>query len=191
MALRRAALARRRDLHAGIGSEAAAAVAKRVLAEIAPRGNKIAGYWPIGDELDCRPALAALKAAGAEVALPVAAGQGEVLIFRSWSPGDALDGGPFGTAHPTPRAAVVVPEVLLLPLLAFDAGGRRLGYGAGYYDRTIAALRRDRRVLAVGLAYDGQEVETVPVGRHDQAMDGVITDLRTLWPGRATPPPGR
>ena len=180
-ALRRQVLERRRAVHAARHVHAAADLAQRVAGEIHGLGNKIAGYWPIGEELDCRPALAALRAAGAEVALPVVEGPGEVLFFRTWHPGDPLDSGPFGTSHPSRRAAVIAPTILLLPVLAFDHTGQRLGYGAGYYDRTIAALRRERTIVTVGLAYDEQEVDAVPVGRHDQSMDAVITDRRTLW----------
>lgn len=179
-ALRREVMARRRAVHAARGNEAAFALAVRICKELTPKGNKIAGYWPLGDEIDCRPALTALDTAGAEVALPVVAGQGQVLIFRSWSPGDTLDPGPFGTAHPGTRAAIIAPLVLLLPLIAFDARGHRLGYGAGYYDRTIAALRRERSILTVGIAYDAQEVDAVPNNVHDQCMDAVITEARSL-----------
>ena len=179
-AQRRDVMARRRAVHGARKDHAGADLAARVLAEIPSQNNIIAGYWPLGDEIDCRPALAALKAAGAEVALPVVAGQGQVLLFRSWCPGDQLQPGPFGTAHPTPRAAVVTPTVLLLPLIAFDATGHRLGYGAGYYDRTVGALRKDRAILVVGIAYDEQEVPAVPADRHDQRMDAIITDRRTL-----------
>jgi 5-formyltetrahydrofolate cyclo-ligase len=179
-ALRREVMARRRAVHAARGNEAAFALAVRICKEISAKGKKVAGYWPLGDEIDCRPALTALKTAGAEVALPVVAGQGQVLIFRAWSPGDVLDPGPFGTAHPGTRAAIVAPTLLLLPLIAFDATGHRLGYGAGYYDRTVAALRRERPILAVGIAYDEQEVDAVPADLHDQRMDAVITDTRML-----------
>jgi 5-formyltetrahydrofolate cyclo-ligase len=180
-ALRRVVLARRRDTHAVRGDRAGHELRDRVLAEIKPRGKIIAGYWPLGDEIDPRPTLVALGEAGGQMALPAVAGQGMVLIFRGWRNGDALESGPFGTAHPPARAPIVDPDTLLLPLIAFDAGGNRLGYGAGYYDRTVAALRRQRKMLVVGIAYDEQEVSEVPVGPHDQRLDGVITDRRTLW----------
>ncbi len=179
--LRRESLARRKLVHAARHDQAAAALTQRLVHGLPTIGKTIAGYWPIGTELDCRPALEALKAAGAEVALPVVAGQGQALIFRNWLPGDTLDQGPFGTMHPAVRAALVKPDVLLLPLMAFDGMGLRLGYGAGYYDRTVEALRRDRQVLTVGIAYDEQEIPTLPVDGHDQRMDAVITDQRTLW----------
>jgi 5-formyltetrahydrofolate cyclo-ligase len=187
-AMRRAVLAQRREAHVARGEIAAAALAQRVTAEVPAANNTIAGYWPLGHEIDIRPTLAAFKDAGAEVALPVVAGQGQVLIFRSYTPGDALDSGPFGTAHPSVRASVVAPTVLLLPLIAFDLTGQRLGYGAGYYDRTVAALRIERRILIVGVAYDEQEVAAVPVDGHDQSMDAVVTDRRTLWFNSAAKP---
>ncbi len=187
-AMRRAVLGQRRAAHTARGAEAAAELALRVTAAVAASNNKIAGYWPLGDEIDCRPTLAALKTTGAEVALPVVAGQGQVLLFRAWAPGDPLDSGPFGTAHPSVRSAVVAPDVLLLPLIAFDATGQRLGYGAGYYDRTVSALRKDRAITVIGVAYDEQEVAAVPVDGHDQTMDAVITDRRTLWFNGASKP---
>ncbi|MGE3333312.1 MAG: 5-formyltetrahydrofolate cyclo-ligase [Rhodospirillaceae bacterium] len=179
--LRRAMLERRRAAHRAIGPEAAQAVADFVLCEIAPQGKNIAGYWPLGDELDCRPALEALSAAGAEVALPVVARQGHALIFRQWKPGDVLEQGPFGTMHPGPRAAVIVPQVLLVPLVAFDLEGHRLGYGAGYYDRTLASFRSQGKITAIGLGYDAQRVDTVHADGHDQALDGIITNAGVLW----------
>src|SRR5262245_57818214 len=105
--MRRALLERRRAAHCAQGPAAAVAVKDRILAALSAERKNIAGYWPLGDELDCRPALAALAAVGAHIALPVVAGQGQVLLFRTWREGDTLDQGPFGTLHPTPRAAVV------------------------------------------------------------------------------------
>ncbi len=174
-------LERRRAAHRAIGPEAAQAVADFVLSEVDPQGKNIAGYWPLGDELDCRPALEALSTAGAEVALPVVAGQGHALIFRQWKPGDVLEQGPFGTMHPGPRAPVIVPQVLLVPLVAFDLEGHRLGYGAGYYDRTLASFRSQGKVTAIGLGYDAQRVDTVHADGHDQALDGIITNAGVLW----------
>jgi 5-formyltetrahydrofolate cyclo-ligase len=140
----------------------------------------IAGYVTIGSELDCAPALAAFAGAGATVVLPVTAGQGIRLQFRVWKPGEALERGPFGTSHPTAGAAVAEPDTVLVPLLAFDGTGHRLGYGAGYYDRTLAALRLARPIRAIGLAFDGQEIPQVPADGTDQPLDAVITESRTL-----------
>lgn len=179
--LRRAMLERRRAAHRAMGPEAAQAVADFVLAEIAIQDKTIAGYWPLGDELDCRPTLEALAGVGARVALPVVAGQGHALVFRQWKPGDVLEQGPFGTMHPSSRAAVVTPQILLVPLIAFDLEGHRLGYGAGYYDRTIAAFRAKGPVTAVGLGYDAQRTDTVHADSHDQALDCIITNTGALW----------
>ena len=180
-ALRRAILERRRAAHRNDCNGAADAVAQRIANDIETKGKIIAGYWPLGDELDCRPALEALSDAGAHVALPVVAGQGQVLIFRAWKPGDTLDQGPFGTMHPGMPAAIVCPQVLLIPLIAFDPDGNRLGYGAGYYDRTISSLRAKGDLTAVGLGYDCQRVDVVPVDTHDQPLDAVLTPTNTLW----------
>lgn len=174
-------LERRRAAHLSQAREAALAVSNQVLGAIDPKGKNIAGYWPLGDEIDCRPALEALSQAGALVALPVVAGQGQVLIFRAWKPGDTLEQGPFGTMHPNTRSPVVCPHVLLVPLIAYDLEGGRLGYGAGYYDRTIASLRAHGQVTSIGLAYDAQRVDAVPVDTHDQPLDAVITNSGTLW----------
>lgn len=184
--LRRAVLQQRKEAHAARATDAAAALTVRALTAFQTQDISIAGYWPLGDEIDCRPLLAALKSTGAQVALPVVPGQGQVLIFRIWAPGDALDQGPFGTAHPGIRAPGMVPRVLLVPLIAFDAAGNRLGYGAGYYDRTVAAFRKaalnnEGAITAIGLAYDEQEVDAVPAEAHDQRLDAVMTDRRTLW----------
>jgi 5-formyltetrahydrofolate cyclo-ligase len=179
--LRRAMLARRKAAHQASAQDAARAVSAHVLDALELRGKKIAGYWPLGEEIDPRPALEAAARAGAVTALPVVAGQGQVLIFRAWTPGDVLDPGPFGTMHPNARAALVCPEALLVPLIAFDLTGNRLGYGAGYYDRTIAGLRAGGGVTAVGLAYEVQRVDAVPADAHDQPLDAVITPSGATW----------
>ena len=135
--------------------------------ETALEGRCIAGYWPVRGEIDPRPLLLAL---GRPVALPVTGPRGTVLEFRLWRPGDELAPGPFGLSEPTgPRAE---PDVLLVPLLAFDACGNRLGYGGGYYDRTIAATG----ALAIGAAYAAQEAAAVPVGPDDRPLAGILTE---------------
>jgi len=143
------------------------------------RNLTVAGYFPLTDELDSRPAMQMAAGAGARVGLAVVAGRDAPLVFRQWQPGDELEPGPFGTFHPRSGAALD-PDILLVPLLGFDRTGHRLGYGAGYYDRTLAELRGQRSVLALGLAFDVQEVPEVPAEANDQALDMVITERRTL-----------
>lgn len=142
-------------------------------------GAVVAGYWPLGSELDVRPLMLRLAQAGAEMALPVTRAGDRPLEFRRWRPGDVLEPGAHGVSQPKADAPVVVPGVLLVPLLAFDAAGWRLGYGAGYYDRTLAGLRArllEARPLAVGIAYAAQELPDVPRHAGDQRLDGVVTE---------------
>ena len=135
----------------------------------------VSGYWPIQGELDPRPLLTRLLQRGCRCALPVIVGRELPLLFREWRSGDALANGPFGTSEPGPEAAEIIPEILVVPLLAFDDRGYRLGYGGGYYDRTLRSLRRGaQKCVAVGLAYAGQEVETVPVSEMDERLDWVV-----------------
>ncbi len=142
-------------------------------------GAVVAGYWPLGSEMDVRPLMLRLAAAGAEMALPVTRAGDQPLEFRRWRPGDVLEPGAHGVSQPKADAPVVVPAVLLVPLLAFDAAGWRLGYGAGYYDRTLAVLRArllDAQPLAIGVAYAAQELRDVPRHAGDQRLDGVVTE---------------
>ena len=134
------------------------------------------GYWPMADEIDVRPLMTRLFEDGWKVALPVVVAKGEPLIFRRWRPGMVLQAGGFGTLHPGPEAPEIVPDILLVPLLAFDNRGFRLGWGGGFYDRTLARLRAAGEVNAVGIAYQGQNVDSVPHSSHDQPLDRVVTD---------------
>jgi 5-formyltetrahydrofolate cyclo-ligase len=136
-----------------------------------PPGAVVSGFWPIGGEIDVRPLLLALHVRGHKIVLPVTPKRGNPLSFRLWLPGDVLQPERFGTARPIGVAAV--PDFLLVPLLAFDRRGHRLGYGAGFYDRTLAGLP-GRSTL--GVAYAGQEVPEVPAGPSDVALDAVATD---------------
>lgn len=140
-------------------------------------GQIVAGYWPIGAEIDVRPVLEAVCASGGRCALPVVDGPGQPLVFRGWTPGDILVSGRFGTRVPAASCPILVPTVLLVPLLAFDSRGFRLGYGGGYYDRTIAGFRTaGLHLRAIGVAFARQEMERVPVEEFDQRLDGVATE---------------
>lgn len=141
----------------------------------------IAGYWPLGDEADVRPLLAELSARGHVIALPVVLQKNAPLVFRRWCLGQELEQGPHRTVHPLASADVVQPDLLLVPLLAFDERGGRLGYGGGYYDRTLAALRGSgKKILAVGVAYAVQQWPGLPMDEHDQRLDWVITEQGAL-----------
>ncbi|QQS14918.1 MAG: 5-formyltetrahydrofolate cyclo-ligase [Rhodospirillales bacterium] len=140
----------------------------------------MAGFWSMGDEIDVRPLLARLSAEGYAIALPVTPARGAPLTFRAWSPGAALLRGPMGTSQPGPEAAIVEPDALLVPLLAFDDDGYRLGYGGGYYDRTLAALRARRAVTAIGVGFEAQRVDAVPRGPGDGRLDWLLTERAML-----------
>ncbi len=140
----------------------------------------IAGYVAIGDELDPSPALEAMQICGASIVLPVAGKAGDVLSFRAWKTGDALEKGRLSTYQPAAKTVVPDPDIVLVPLVAFDAFGYRLGFGGGYYDRTLPKLRSIKNIAAYGIAYDGQEVERIPREAFDAKLDGVITPSRII-----------
>lgn len=168
-AAREAALARRQGWD---GEAAGRAVSAHVLRDCPPPpGAVVSGFWPLGEEIDVRPLLHALHDRGNRVALPVTPKRGEALTFRAWRPGDVLIPERFGTMRPT--GEILVPDMLLIPLLAFDAAGGRLGYGAGFYDRTLAALPNRFRL---GCAFAAQQVDAVPVGPYDIRLDAVATE---------------
>jgi 5-formyltetrahydrofolate cyclo-ligase len=168
--------------------EAASLAVRDGLAGLLPRlalapHAVVAGYWPIKDELDPRPAMSMLRERGFDLALPVAAATAAPLTFRAWSSEMPLAPDGKGIPAPPETAAAVTPALLLVPLLAFDARGRRLGYGAGFYDRTLASLRQARSAVAIGLAFAAQEVGSVPAGSEDSALDGIVTENDVLWFG--------
>ncbi len=171
-AARKAALARRRAAHAG-GDPAAGAA--RLLAWLAPhRGRPLAGYMPMRSEIDPLPAMADLSR-DAPVGVPIIAGAGLALEFHVWIPGAAMRSGPFGARVPA-LARAMTPEVVIVPLVAFDRQGGRLGYGGGFYDRTLEALRAAGPVLAVGFAWAAQEADALPLEPTDQPLDAVVTE---------------
>ena len=170
---------------AGIATpEAAEAVARVVLDGMPPPpGAVVSGYWPMGDELDPRPLLAALASRGHAVALPVTTRRGQPLRFRQWRPGEPLLPVRFGLSEPSPEAPELRPDWLRVPLRAFDRRGQRLGYGAGYYDRTLEVLPG---AVALGFAYAGQEVPRVPTGPGDRPLRAVATERGVI---HCEPPP--
>lgn len=176
-ALRALSRERRDSRVARLGDAAPRDLARHVLDAVPiPDGAAISGYWPMAGEMDPRPLMAALIARGHRLCLPVVEGRGAALVFRAWTPGDALVEAVFGTRVPTPDQDAMTPDALLVPLLAFDRAGHRLGYGGGYYDRTLAALSDP---LAIGIAFGFQEVDEVPHDAHDQTLDWVVTELGT------------
>lgn len=174
---RKAASVLRKAAHVVAGPNAAEDVAAMLLSSgaIAP-GATVSGFLPIGSEIDPGPALAHLRAAGHPICLPCVVAPDTALIFRLWAPGDALVKESFGTRAPTAQAEAVEPDALLVPLLAFDAAGYRLGYGGGFYDRSLDALRLTKTVTAIGIAFSGQKAESVPRGPYDQPLDWIVTE---------------
>lgn len=174
----------RRDAIADSDRPTASAAVRDRIAELArdghlPRGAA-GGYWPLGSELDARPALLHLKQLGHPVGLPVSGPRGTALVFRDWDPQAPMAAGRYGIQEPPEGRAVLLPSLLLVPLLAFDRSGHRLGYGAGYYDRTLDALRDSGAVVAVGVAFAVQEIPAVPVDGHDERLDWIVTERETL-----------
>lgn len=175
-ALRRAALQLRRDQAQQHGPAAAAAIAQAAPQLLPAPGEVVGGYWPLPGEIDCRPLLIALADLGATLALPEVTASDAPLSFRAWAPGDLLEPGPHRTLHPTEAAPLRRPTLLLVPMLAFDAKGFRLGFGGGYYDRTLESLRQQSGLVAVGLAFAAQRVPALPVEPWDQALDAILTE---------------
>jgi 5-formyltetrahydrofolate cyclo-ligase len=182
--LREDAKARRARLRPEDAAAAALAVRDRVLAAgLVPAGATVSGFWPIGDEFDPRPLMEALARRGHTLCLPVVVGRGRPLAFRAWAPGDPLERAGFGLSVPAWDAPPAIPRFLVVPLLAFDRRGYRLGYGAGYYDRTIAELRaRSKHVFALGVGFALQEAPEVPVMAHDQRLDAIATEDYLIGP---------
>jgi 5-formyltetrahydrofolate cyclo-ligase len=147
-------------------------------AELA-RLSPVAGYWPVGSEMDPRPLLAALAKAGREIALPHMESRAGPARFLGWRAGEPLAADAFGVPAPPAEGRALRPRLVLAPLLAFDRRGRRLGQGGGHYDRILAALK-PAGVLAVGLAYAAQEMDEVPAGPHDQKLDWVVTEAEAI-----------
>jgi 5-formyltetrahydrofolate cyclo-ligase len=165
---------------AGLGAEAMARAADAVAAHglgflgLAQQRVVVAGFASLPEEFRAWPLLRRLHAEGHSLAMPVMQGKGLPLVFRAWAPGDAMDKAVWGIAEPKADKPVVEPDIVLVPLLAFDATGRRLGYGGGYYDRTLRGRRSRKTIVAVGLAYDESQVDAVPHLEYDERLDWVL-----------------
>ncbi len=171
-ALRERALRLRTASDPAAGNQLADLVLRNV--PLAP-GSIVAGVWPLPGEMDLRPLLHALAGMGHQVVLPETPPLGRPLTFRTWSPGCQMVPERFGTLRPTGEAAV--PDLLFVPLLAFDRSGARLGYGGGYYDRTLAALPYAQ---AIGFGYAAQEVERVPTTVLDYRLPRIVTEQEII-----------
>jgi 5-formyltetrahydrofolate cyclo-ligase len=179
-ALRRAALARRDALPPAERMAAALAIAERELpVEVTP-GTVVSGFSPLKSEISPLPLLRRLADAGASLALPVVIGRGQPLVMRAWSFGAPLVSGVWGIREPPGGAPELNPDILIVPLLAFDRRGHRIGYGAGYYDMTIARLRATKPVTAIGIAFGSQEIDAVPATPRDARLDLVLTERETI-----------
>lgn len=170
-ALRHQALAAR-----GQGGDQAA-IDRHLTEVLAPfEGQVLSGYWPMRDEADPRAAMATHRG---PVCLPVVTGKAVPLVFRQWD-GGPLHPGPFGTSHPAETALTLTPHVLIVPLAGFDRAGNRIGYGGGYYDRTLELLRGMGPVAAIGLAFGVQELPAIPAEPFDQMLDVIVTDREII-----------
>ena len=181
---RRAAMTRRDALPAAERMAAAQAVADRGLPNLRSLamnpGVTVSGYSPLKSEINPLPLLRRLADAGASLALPVVVGRGQPLLMRAWSFGAPLRAGVWGIREPPVEAAEVFPDILIVPLLAFDRSGHRIGYGAGYYDMTITRLRAMKPTVAIGLAFAIQEIAAVPATSHDARLDLVLTEHEAI-----------
>lgn len=149
-------------------------------AAIIPSKASIGGYWPVKSEVDIRPLLLHFYKQEHLCALPVVQGRKNPLIFREWHPGDLLVSGIYNILTPDEAAPLVIPAVLLVPILGFDKTGHRLGHGEGYYDQTLESLRAQHSLIAIGIAFDCQEVEAIPSLPHDELMDYIVTPTRVM-----------
>ena len=178
--LRAAALRRRDALSDSQRDAASLGLAKRGLPITITPGQIVSGYSPIRNEIDPTALMKTLAEQGARLALPCVNARGQALIFRAWTPGERLMLGSLGIPEPSPAAAEVVPDIMLVPLAAFDRSGHRIGYGAGHYDYSFAHLRKAKAITGIGLAFSGQEIESVPVLEHDVALDYVLTEKKVF-----------
>lgn len=178
-ALRTRALSVRARAAEAAGAKAALLIARRLLGDfVFMKGAIVAGYAAIGSEVDPFPVMAALGTQGHPLCLPRT--ESDSLVFRTWKPGDPLLVGRMSIPEPDAKARERRPDMLIVPLLAFDRDGYRLGYGAGYYDRYLRAARAKRTIRAIGIAYEAQQVEELPRAANDEPLDAVVTETRVI-----------
>jgi len=178
--IRKDALMRRDALPAAERAKAAETIAARAFPLAIEPDQIVSGFSPLKTEINPIPLMRRLSDGGAQLALPVVAGKGKPLTMRAWRFGAPLDSGVWGIREPKADAPEVAPDILLVPLLAFDRQGHRIGYGAGYYDMTIGKLRAIKPVIAVGIAFAAQEIASVPVTPRDARLDLVLTEREII-----------
>lgn len=174
---RKAAFARRKLANRATNEEANAHLLQAVHQA---GGRVVSGFWPIRTEIDPRPAMKTLSDTH-QICLPVVVGAGLPLVFRAWKPGAEMLAGAYGAAIPVDETQCV-PDVLIVPLAAFDTRGYRLGYGGGYYDRTLEGLRNLGGAIAIGFAFDVQlSTDPLPIESTDQPLDAMVTETGIVW----------
>jgi 5-formyltetrahydrofolate cyclo-ligase len=178
--LRTAALAKRDKLDADLRARAGEIIAARGLPVPPSSGAVVSGFWPIRSEIDPRPLMRLLATKGARLALPVIGPRDAPLAFKAWTDDATLLKGPMGIMQPPPEATTLDPDILLVPLAAFDRTGQRIGYGAGLYDRTLSGLRQRKCIVAIGIAFAAQEIDHVPVTSHDAPLDFMLTEAEII-----------
>ena len=178
---RKSAANARANAHRAGGETAALKLASHAFPlSVRVESNIVSGFYPYQSEIDTRSLLGRLAGEGWVTALPIVIAKGEPLEFRRWYAGETTIPGKWDIPRPLHEAPIVEPDVLLVPMLAFDREGYRLGYGGGFYDRTLALLRQKKSVIAIGVAYAAQEVASVPHDGHDQRLDYVMTEKETF-----------
>jgi len=180
--LRSEIIARREALPVAERVAAAETIAARGLPVQVPAGAIVSGYSPLKSEISPVPLMRRLADAGASLALPVVVGRGKPLIMRAWKFGDPLGSGQWGIREPKPEAPEVFPDILIVPLAVFDRAGYRIGYGAGYYDMTIARLRKMKSITAIGVAFAAQELKDLPHTGFDERLDFILTEREVIEP---------
>jgi 5-formyltetrahydrofolate cyclo-ligase len=178
--LRQAAIARRDALPPEMRKAAAETIAACGFPLLISPGMTVSGFMPLKTEINPLPLMQKLAEQGARLALPIVAGRGKPLVMRQWAWGEPLASGVWGIREPNPDAQEVDPDILLVPLLAFDRAGHRIGYGAGYYDMTIAGLRAKKPVTAIGIAFAAQEIPLIPATPRDARLDLVLTEKEVI-----------